>query len=317
MRDQGARGWLRRFVKLIDPVDLLQISPPGVLWTLASFLRSGDAAALPRGDLSERDPELVRLFVDLFRAVGERYFRWQVRGAEHLPAEGPALLVGNHNGGPLPTDTFLTMVAVWDRLGAARSVHPLAHDLLFHNRTTRRYALRLGVLRAHREAAAEALAAGRLVLVYPGSDLDSNRPFTARHRVELGGRTGFLRLALRRRCPIVPVVSAGTHEQYVVLSRGDGIARLLGQQRRLRVGVFPIVLSLPWGLTSGFFPSLPLPAQTTISFGPPLSWPELGPEAADDPAVLARCYREVEVRMQQMLDELGRGRRPWLGQPRR
>ena len=55
------------------------------------------------------------------------------------------------------------------------------------------------------------------------------------------------------------------------------------------------MLALPWGLTSGFVPYLPLPAQTTLAFGSPITWPELGPEDAERPEVLERCYREVEA----------------------
>src|SRR5262249_34664953 len=157
-----------------DPKDLWQLSPAGVLttllgWVLGRGAGAGDAA-LPAGDLSERDPGLVRLFVDFFRGLRERHFRLEGRGVEHLPAAGPALTVGSHNGGPIPTDTFLTLVAVWDRFGPERALHTLVHDLLFYNQMTRKYALRLGMLRARHETGALALRAGRLVLLYPGSD---------------------------------------------------------------------------------------------------------------------------------------------------
>ena len=68
------------------------------------------------------------------------------------------------------------------------------------------------------------------------------------------------------------------------------------------------------GAHVGFVPYLPLPAQTTIAFGSPITWPELGPEDADRPEVLDRCYHEVEGRMQEMLDRLSKGRRFLLGQ---
>jgi 1-acyl-sn-glycerol-3-phosphate acyltransferase len=126
---------------------------------------------------------------------------------------------------------------------------------------------------------------------------------------------GFLRLALRAGAPVVPVVSAGTHEQLIVLARGDGLARLLRTERWLRTKVIPIVLCVPWGLSIGLFPYVPLPAQTTIAFGKPLRWPELRASDADDPAVLGRCYAEVVNAMQRMLDRLSDGRRPWLGKP--
>jgi len=140
--------------------------------------------------------------------------------------------------------------------------------------------------------------------VYPGSDLDTFRTFRDRNKVVLGGRKGFLKLALRERVPIVPVVTAGTHEQMLVLSRGDRLARLVHAHAWARTEVLPLILAVPWGLTLGFVPYLPLPAQTTQVFLPPMTWPELGPEAAESPADLERCYLEVEVAMQAAMDRI-------------
>lgn len=311
----GARDWLRRLPDYMDPKDLLVLSPWGVAEAL---LRFPERARAPRPAPSpqDRDEDLVGFFLEGCRGIGRTYFRYEVRGAAHIPAAGPALLVGNHNGGPLPFDTFLTMAAVWDQHGPGRAVHPLTHDIVFTHPVAQKYARRLGVLRADPESAAVGLRAGNLVLVYPGSDIDAARPFTQRHRIELGGRTGFLKVALREQVPIVPVVSTGTHEQFIVLTRGDLVARLLHGNRRLRVNTFPIVLALPWGLTSGFLPYWPLPAQTTVAFGPAIRFPEVGPAQADDPEVLRRCYDEVTRQMQALLDRLAEGRRFLRGQRR-
>ena len=127
-------------------------------------------------------------------------------------------------------------------------------------------------------------------------------------RTDAGAR----QVVLRERVPIVPVVSRGTHEQFRVLARGDAFARLIRLHEWARAEVFPIVLSLPWGLTSGFVPYLPLPSPTTLAFGEPLAWPELDAAAANDPAVVRRCYEDVRARMQSLLDGLyaDRGRQP-------
>ncbi len=263
--------------------------------------------------LDARDPDFMDVIFDLSRFVGERYFRYTVEGIEHVPESGPALLVGNHNGGLQTFDSLLTMVAIRDRQGVERAVHPLAHDILFQKPRLREIALKFGALRAGHEGSLEALRRGRIVLVYPGSDLDSTRAFKDRHRIELGGRLGFLQLALRAQVPIVPVVSVGTHEQFIVLTRGESIAKRLGLKRMFRAEVFPIVLSLPWGITSGFLPYLPLPAQTSIRFGAALDFSELGPQAAEQPETLRARYEEVRRQMQQELDALSRGRVPFVG----
>jgi 1-acyl-sn-glycerol-3-phosphate acyltransferase len=263
--------------------------------------------------IDSRDPALITLVADCLRALGRHYFRLRIEGIQHMPAAGPVLLVGNHSGGLLPLEGLFTAMAIHDQLGADRRLYALVHEVLFHDSVTRGLAERMGMLRAGHDSAKAAFAAGHAVLVYPGSDVDSFRPFSDRFKIELGGRKGFLRLALRSGVPIIPVVATGTHEQMIVLSRGDWLSERLGSHRLLRTLVMPLMLSLPWGISTGFLPYLPLPAQTTVAFGAPIAWPLLRPDSADDPAVLERCYREVESKMQAMMDQLAEGRRFLLG----
>jgi len=309
--------WVRRARQLVPAQDRrVLLSPPRLVVRFARFALArmgGLSREDDAGDDEARDPELVKLLMDFFRAVGRHYFRLRIEGVEQLPPSGPVLLVGNHNGGLLPTDGFFAGLGIYDRFGPGRAMYALAHDFLFHDPLLRSYALRLGMLRAGHESARRILGAGHCLLVYPGSDLDAFRAFRERGRVVLGGRKGFLKLALRERVPIVPVVSAGTHEQMIVLTRGDRLARWIHAHAWVRADIFPLMLALPWGLMVGFVPYLPLPAQTTVAFGAPISWPELSPADADRPEVLERCYREVEDHMQRMLDQIDDGRRFLLG----
>ena len=309
--------WIRRARRIVPREDRkVLLSPPRLI---ARFMRFG--LHHHRGEVAPAsveelglDWELVTLVLDLFRLAGKHYFRLRVEGVEKVPAKGPVLFVGNHNGGLVPTDGFFTAVALHDHFGRSRAMYALAHDFLFDDPLLRKYASKMGMLRAGHESARHAFAAGNCVLVYPGSDLETFRPFHDRGKIVLGGRKGFIMLALREGVPIVPVVTAGTHEQIIVLTRGDWLARVLHAHAWARTEVLPLMLALPWGLTSGFVPYWPLPAQTTLAFGEPISWPDLTPADADRPEVLERCYHDVESRMQAMLDRLSKGRRFLLGQ---
>jgi 1-acyl-sn-glycerol-3-phosphate acyltransferase len=310
---EAARGWAERMGTHVSPSELLHLEPFHVLLTMLRFIDPQRRITDWSEDLDARDPQLIETVLQAVRPVAQRIFGLRVEGLEHVPTEGPALIVANHNGGLLPLDTLFTVLALWDSQGPDRELNMLGHDLLGADEVGRRIFTGLGIIRADQERASRALEAGRLVLVYPSSEHDSYRPFWERDRVPRVDRTGFVKLALRQGVPIIPLVSVGTHEQLLVLARGRRIARAMGLQRWLRAEAFPIVWALPWGITSGYVPYLPLPAQTTLRFGPPITWPEHGPKQAEDGAVCCRCRDDVSACMQEMLDELNRDRIPILG----
>ena len=166
------QAWYDRARQVIDGRDLLLLTPPGILSILArgAYCRWTGTQLPPCDNLDARDEALVDVFADLARTLGRYYFRLQLRGVENVPASGPAILVGNHNGGALPLDSLFTALAIYDGLGPSRVVHGLAHDALFFDPKIRDYALRLGVVRARPGVADQVLVRGRLVLVYPRSD---------------------------------------------------------------------------------------------------------------------------------------------------
>ncbi len=310
--------WWQRARRQIPKRDrAILLSPPRLM---ARFMRfalahhAGEGERDAADDLAARDPEFCALVMDFLDVFARHYFRFRVEGVEHVPERGPVLLVGNHNGGLLPTDAVFTALALYHRFGgSARAMYSLVHDFMFNDPVLRTYSLKLGMVRAGGDVAHHVFAGSNMLLVYPGSDWDTFRPLRERGKVVLAGRTGFIKLALREGVPIVPVVSAGSYEQMIVLTRGERLAKLFHAHAWARTDVFPIIFALPWGVTTGFVPYLPLPAQTTVSFGPPIRWPSLGAADAERSDVVLGCYREVEATMQSMLDRLMDHRRFLLG----
>jgi 1-acyl-sn-glycerol-3-phosphate acyltransferase len=250
----------------------------------------------------QRDLDFLRPMLVLM-GIWNRYFDGEVRGFEHCPPRGPMLLVGNHSGGGLTPDTAVFFSAWYRERGLDDALIGLAFDAAFGIPGFETLMRKIGEVPANRENASRALDAGHAVLVYPGGDHECFRPYTERNRVDLNGRKGFIELALRKRIPVVPVVSHGGHHSIVILSRGEWLGRLFGMER-IRTPTFPIALQIPWGISAVTLPGVPLPAKITIQIRPPMPWGHLEPDAADDPAVLERCYQEITGDMQQTLDAL-------------
>jgi 1-acyl-sn-glycerol-3-phosphate acyltransferase len=133
-----------------------------------------------------------------------------------------------------------------------------------------------------------------------------HRPSWESARVDFGGRKGFIRLAKRKRVPLVPVVSIGGQETALFLSRGEGLARLFGLDRMFRLKVLPLSLALPWGINVGdLLGHWPLPAKLTIQVLSPIDVADMDVDEA---------YERVIDRMQTVLADLQRERRlPVLG----
>jgi 1-acyl-sn-glycerol-3-phosphate acyltransferase len=261
--------------------------------------------------LEDRDPDYLREALPLLWLISTFYFRAEVRDIGNVPADRPALLVGNHSGGNVIVDTFIFSLAFSTYFGVERPFHQLAHNLAIAWPVAGDLLRKSGTLSASHENAEEALAAGAPVLVYPGGDWETHRPSWRGDEVDFAGRKGFIRLALEAGVPIVPVVSIGGQETALFLSRGARLARTLRLDQLLRLKVLPISLAMPWGLNIGDFAGhLPLPAKITIEVLPPI---DLEREFGPDPDV-DEVYDHVTALMQEALDGLAAERRfPVIG----
>ncbi len=265
---------------------------------------------IPRADLDERDADFIRERLPLMWLLASLWYRGEVRGLGNIPDEGPVLLVGNHSGGNMTPDTIVFTLAFNTYFGVERAFYQLAHNLVLSMPglgSLRKF----GTVAASPQNASKALDAGAALLVYPGGDYEVHRPTWEGNRIDFNRRKGFIRLALQKDVPIVPVVSIGGQETAVFLTRGERLARLLALDRLFRLKVLPISLALPWGLNVGdMLGHIPLPAKLTIETLPPI---DLQAEFGPDPD-LDDVYDHILRLMQDALDALAAERRlPVLG----
>ena len=247
------------------------------------------------------DPEYIRTTLPTLRLFSDVYHRAEVRGLRNIPAEGPVLLVGNHSGGTLISDTFVFAQAFYDHFGPLRRFHQLAHDLVFQIPGVRGSLSRYGTVPASPENMARALERDAALLVYPGGDHETYRPSWESAEIDFAGRTGFVKLAIEHDVPIVPIVAIGGQETALFLGQGRRFARLLRLDSLLRLKVFPAQLGPPFGLTILDLPGrIPLPAKITVRALPKIDLKQrLGAKPDIDEA-----YELVTDKMQKALDDL-------------
>lgn len=268
-----------------------------------------------QGSLDERDPDFIERQLHILGPICDTYFRGEVRNLDRIPARGPVLVVGNHSGGLVTPDTWVFEVNFFRHFGVDRPTFALAHNVVMGLPVVGTFLRRMGSLPADPDCARAALREGAAVLVYPGGDEDVFRPWSERNRIHLARRTGFIRLALQERVPIVPVVSVGGHETVFIPGDGRMLARRLGLER-FRIKTLPLVMAPPWGaMPLDFLFHIPLPAKITVDVGEPIDFAaRFGNLDPRDPEVIWACYDYVERRMQDILDALAAERHlPVLG----
>jgi 1-acyl-sn-glycerol-3-phosphate acyltransferase len=267
------------------------------------------ASQVPRADLDIRDTDYIRETLPGLWMLASLYFRADVRGLHHIQREGPVLLVGNHSGGMMAPDMFVFVLAFSTYFGVERRFFQLAHNGVVAGpagRLVRRY----GTVAADPRNAELALATGAAVLVYPGGDYEVFRPSWESGKVDFGGRKGFIRLALKMKVPIQPIVSIGSQETALFLTRGQRLARLARLDKLMRLKTAPIMFGLPFGLMPGVFGHIPLPSKITIQAMPKIDLHERYGRRPD----VEQIYDDVMARMQDVLDSLSEERRlPVIG----
>ncbi len=251
-----------------------------------------ESEALPRFDDFGLDPGYVAAFSrTLFRFLHDVWWRVEARGTEHLPRDGAAVLTGVHRGF-MPWDGVMALHLV--RAATGRTPRFLLHPSLLKMPFLFNFMTKLGGVPACRENADRLLAAGELLGVFPEGIRGAFTLYRRAYRLGEMGRDEYVRMALRNRVPIVPFVTAGSAETFPVLAHVEWP----WWQRLTEWPCFPVAPPFP------LLP-VPLPSKWHTRVLPPFHVEALhGPEAADDPEVVAELGAEVRRRMTEALEDL-------------
>lgn len=237
-----------------------------------------DAGIDPFGISREHLAEGLTMLKFFYR----RYFKVLVHGIENVPATGRTMLVGNHSGG-YAIDGAMVIASMFFEMSPPRLGQGMAERFINKSPFASIWANRTGQFTGLPEHAIRLLEADRLLIVFPEGAKGTEKLFKERYSL-LNFGTGFVRMALKTKSPIVPFAFLGGGEAVPTIRNAYGLGKLLG---------VPYIPITPYGL------ALPLPVQLDLYYGKPFHFEGTGDE---DDNVIAGYVDQVKQSIASMLE---------------
>jgi 1-acyl-sn-glycerol-3-phosphate acyltransferase len=228
------------------------------------------------------EPQTREKALRVLRAIA-RFHRHRAVGMEHIPKQGPTLIVVNHS---LATyDISLLGLRIYEQTG--RFIRGLGDRAIFRTPIVGPMAKQVGVVQGSPKTALELLKKGELVVVAPGGMREALRSSRSRYQVLWQNRKGFARLAVQAGCPVV----------LAACPRADDIYQV--RESRLTRSVYKR-LKLPIPIATGLGPTLiPKPVPLTHWISEPL----LPPIANGNDQKTLEFQRHLRQKMEKMMSK--------------
>lgn len=220
-------------------------------------------------------------FMTAVKPLYRHYFSCEVHGIEHVPTRGRAMLIGNHSGGAA-LDGLMVLASCFFELEPPRIAQAMAEKFLNRIPFASSISSRLGHLTGLPAHAERLLEDERLVVVFPEGARGTAKLFKERYSLVNFG-TGFMRLAMKTKTPVVPFAFLGGGEAIPTVANAYALGRLLG---------LPYIPLTPWVLP------LPIPAKLEIRYSAPMTFEGTGTE--EDEAIAANVDR-VKARIADLI----------------
>jgi len=189
------------------------------------------------------------------------YFNVRAYGVQHVPPRGRAMVVGNHSGG-VALDGAMVIASMLLEMDPPRLAQGMAEKFLNVLPLSSLWTMRTGHFTGTPENAIRLLEDERMLMVFPEGARGTAKLYKERYSlVDFG--TGFMRLAMRTRTPIIPFAFLGGGSAIPTVYNSYTLGRLLG---------VPYVPFTPYG------PPLPLPAPLEVHYGEPMVFEGTGNE---------------------------------------
>lgn len=258
--------------------------PPDVMTQLREDAQVNSAGYDPWG----LHVETLERVLPLARLLYDRYFRVAAHGIERVPS-GRVLLVPNH-GGQLPFDGFFVALAMVLQGQPPRIARGMVERWFPSLPFVSTLFTRCGQTVGDPHNCVELLKRDQAIMVFPEGVGGSGKTYWNRYTLQRFG-TGFIRLALETKSPIVPVAVVGSEETYPSITKIEWLAKILGVPYVFVTPLFPLL---------GPLGAIPLPVKIDLYFGEPRHF-EGDPDAPDDE--IQGMVDAVKGDIQRMLDE--------------
>jgi 1-acyl-sn-glycerol-3-phosphate acyltransferase len=224
--------------------------------------------------------------VTFFSVLGflyKHYFRVKAVGVENIPARGRGMLVGNHSGG-YALDGALVLASTVLELDPPRLSQGMAEKFINLLPVGSLWSYRCGQFTGLPENAERLLNDERLLMVFPEGARGTAKLYKERYSlVDFG--TGFVRLALKTKTPIIPFGFVGGGDAVPTIYNSKTLGKLLG---------VPYVPFTAYGIAA------PLPARCQVHYGAPLRFEGTGDE---DDTVIRGYVDQVKTRIGELMEE--------------
>ncbi|XXF76701.1 1-acyl-sn-glycerol-3-phosphate acyltransferase [Myxococcaceae bacterium GXIMD 01537] len=224
----------------------------------------------------------LNIAMGALKLLYKHYFRVRAFGVENIPVRGRAMLVGNHSGG-IAVDGAMVIASSFLELDPPRLAQGMVERFIPRFPIANLWTSRTGQFTGLPEHARRLLEEDRLLMIFPEGARGTAKLFHERHSlVDFG--TGFMRLALETRTPIVPLAFIGGGEAVPTVMNLKGLGRLLG---------------VPYVPVTPYLLPLPLPVPLEVYYGEPLFFEGTGNE---DDEVIHGYVDQVKQKIARLLE---------------
>lgn len=224
----------------------------------------------------------------LAEPIYRHYFSVKVFGQENVPARGRGMLVGNHSGG-IAIDGMMVVASMFFAKDPPRLAQGMVEKFMNRLPFASLLTSRCGQFVGLPEHAVRLLEDERLLMVFPEGARGTAKLYKDRYSLVRFG-TGFVRLAMKTKTPIVPFAFLGGGAAIPTVYNAVALGRLMGA---------PYIPVTPYGVP------LPLPVRLEVEYGEPIMFHGTG---AESDSIVEGHVEEVRTRIAEMIAR-GRKRR--------